>query len=44
MKYTKPQLLNVTQASSAIMGGRKEAALQDHSGGPSTINAYQSDE
>jgi hypothetical protein len=44
MKYTTPQLLNVTQASSAIMGGAKPQRNMDNSGEQFTNGAYQSDE
>jgi len=44
--YTKPQLLNVKKASSAIMGGGKQINGMDsqtHTN-TSTVTAYRSDE
>lgn len=45
MKYTKPQVLNIKTASSAIMGGHKRPNVSDNGGiTTSSDNAYQSDE
>lgn len=44
MKYTKPQLLNVKRASSAIMGGAKRPHVSDLNTISSSNSAYQSDE
>ncbi len=45
MTYTKPQILNVKQASVVIMGGGKHHINQDMQGSlVSSTAAYQSDE
>jgi hypothetical protein len=44
MKYTTPQLLNVTRASLAIMGAPKHPGKLDNTIEQDSPSAYQSDE
>jgi hypothetical protein len=44
MKYTTPQLLNVTRASIAIMGAPKHQGSLDNPSDQFSIATYQSDE